>query len=165
MPPTKGGKRPPKGGKGSGKGKSIGERSGKIPLKSGSVHSGGKASAARKNKKQAKALKGRKNWAYFVHKVLKGSQKKTKLTISSRAMVIMSSFVEDMYDRVQNEAVNVLKINKMKTLTAREVQTSARLNLPGELAKHAMSEGTKAVAKYNNAKMASKQAKGTAGAF
>ena len=40
------------------------------------------------------------------------------------------------------------KINKTKTLSSREIQTAVRLMLPGELAKHAMSEGTKAVAKY-----------------
>ena len=43
------------------------------------------------------------------------------------------------------------KINKTKTLSSREVQTAVRLMLPGELAKHAMSEGTKAVAKYTSA--------------
>lgn len=31
-----------------------------------------------------------------------------------------------------------------------EVQTAVRLHLPGELAKHAVSEGTKAVTKYNS---------------
>ena len=39
--------------------------------------------------------------------------------------------------------------NKRLTVTAREVQTAARLILPGELAKHAISEGVKAVKKYN----------------
>lgn len=43
------------------------------------------------------------------------------------------------------------KINKTKTLTSREIQTAVRLMLPGELAKHAMSEGTKAVAKFTSA--------------
>ena len=43
------------------------------------------------------------------------------------------------------------KINKTKTLSSREVQTAVRLTLPGELAKHAMSEGTKAVAKFTSA--------------
>ena len=38
-----------------------------------------------------------------------------------------------------------------KTLSSREIQTAVRLMLPGELAKHAMSEGTKAVAKYTSA--------------
>jgi len=36
-----------------------------------------------------------------------------------------------------------------KTVTSREVQTAVRLVLAGELAKHAVSEGTKAVTKYN----------------
>ena len=43
------------------------------------------------------------------------------------------------------------KINKVKTLSSREIQTAVRLILPGELAKHAMSEGTKAVAKFTSA--------------
>lgn len=36
------------------------------------------------------------------------------------------------------------------TLTSREVQTAVRLILPGELAKHAVSEGTKAVTKFTS---------------
>ncbi|GBP90004.1 Histone H3 type 1 [Eumeta japonica] len=39
---------------------------------------------------------------------------------------------------------------KRSTITSREVQTSVRLLLPGELAKHAVSEGTKAVTKYTS---------------
>ena len=64
-------------------------------------------------------------------------------------MDVLTSFVEDMFQKLQTEAVNIAKINNVKTLSAREIQTSARLLLPPELAKHAMSEGTKAVAKYN----------------
>ena len=40
--------------------------------------------------------------------------------------------------------------NKKSTLTSREIQTAVRLLLPGELAKHAVSEGTKAVTKYTS---------------
>ncbi|EPY29509.1 histone H2B [Strigomonas culicis] len=54
-----------------------------------------------------------------------------------------------MFDKISFEAVHVAKINRVRTLTAREIQTSARLLLTPELAKHAMSECTKAVAKYN----------------
>lgn len=36
-----------------------------------------------------------------------------------------------------------------KTISSRETQTAVRLILPGELAKHAVSEGTKAVTKYS----------------
>ena len=42
------------------------------------------------------------------------------------------------------EAVRLARYNKKSTLTSREIQTAVRLLLPGELAKHAVSEGTKA---------------------
>jgi len=45
----------------------------------------------------------------------------------------------------------LVRTNKGKTLSAREVQTAVRLTLPGELAKHAQAEGTKAVAKFTSA--------------
>jgi histone H2B len=41
--------------------------------------------------------------------------------------------------------------NKKPTITSREIQTAVRLILPGELAKHAVSEGTKAVTKFTSA--------------
>lgn len=71
--------------------------------------------------------------------------------VSKKAMSIMNSFVNDTFDRLANEAVRLARINKKSTLTSREVQTSVRLLLPGELAKHAVSEGTKAVTKYTSA--------------
>ena len=43
------------------------------------------------------------------------------------------------------------KLTKKHTLTSREIQTAIRLVFPGELAKHAVSEGTKAVTKFSNA--------------
>ena len=42
--------------------------------------------------------------------------------------------------------------NRRSTITSREIQTAVRLLLPGELAKHAVSEGTKAVTKYTSSK-------------
>ena len=39
---------------------------------------------------------------------------------------------------------------RITTQTSREIQTAVRLLLPGELAKHAVSEGTKAVTKYTS---------------
>jgi histone H2B len=43
-----------------------------------------------------------------------------------------------------------VRYNKRGTLSSREIQTAVRLILPGELAKHAVSEGTKAVTKYTS---------------
>ncbi|XP_063281851.1 uncharacterized protein LOC134566084 [Pelobates fuscus] len=74
--------------------------------------------------------------------------------ISSKAMGIMNSFVNDIFERIAGEASRLAHYNKRSTITSREIQTAVRLLLPGELAKHAVSEGTKAVTKYTSAKMA-----------
>ena len=72
--------------------------------------------------------------------------------ISSKAMSIMNSFVNDVFERLASEAARLAQYSGRTTLTSREVQTAVRLLLPGELAKHAVSEGTKAVTKYTSSK-------------
>src|SRR5690349_14847911 len=83
----------------------------------------------------------------FIFKVLKQVHPDTG--ISNKAMNIMNSFVGDIFERVASEAGRLARYNKKQTITSREIQTAVRLLLPGELAKHAVSEGTKAVTKYN----------------
>ena len=73
------------------------------------------------------------------------------LTFSKKAMAIINSFVNDIFERVVVEAGKLARYNKKATLSSREIQTSVRLVLPGELAKHAVSEGTKAVTKFTSA--------------
>lgn len=82
----------------------------------------------------------------YIFKVLK--QVQPKFGISKKSMYIMNSFVEDTFERIASEAGRLCKYNKKETLSAREIQTAVRLVLPGELAKHAVSEGTKAVTKF-----------------
>lgn len=84
----------------------------------------------------------------FIYKVLKQVHPQTG--ISTKAMAIMNSFVGDVFDRLGNEAARLARLNKKSTITSREIQTAVRLLLPGELAKHAVSEGTKAVTKYTS---------------
>jgi histone H2B len=84
----------------------------------------------------------------YIYKVLK--QVHNEIGISSKAIDSMNSFVIDLFDRVIIEANRLSFYNKGKTLTAREIMTAVRLIIPGELAKHAISEGTKAVAKYRS---------------
>lgn len=80
-------------------------------------------------------------------------------------MAILNSFVNDIFERIATEAssmchfcscllcalINMLRYaelaaySKKSTISSREIQTSVRLILPGELAKHAISEGTKSV--------------------
>ena len=53
---------------------------------------------------------------------------------------------------ISTVASRLAHYNKRSTITSREIQTAVRLLLPGELAKHAVSEGTKAVTKYTSSK-------------
>ena len=50
------------------------------------------------------------------------------------------------------EASRLAHFIKRSTITSRDIQTTIRLLRPGELAKHAVSEGTKAVTKYTSSK-------------
>ncbi|ATZ47393.1 putative histone h2b protein [Botrytis fragariae] len=93
--------------------------------------------------------KGRKEtYSSYIYKVLKQVHPDTG--ISNRAMSILNSFVNDIFERVATEASKLAAYNKKSTISSREIQTSVRLILPGELAKHAVSEGTKAVTKYSS---------------
>ncbi|XP_075891465.1 histone H2B 1/2-like [Nelusetta ayraudi] len=92
----------------------------------------------------------RQSYALYVYKVLKQVHPDTG--ISSKAMNIMNCFVNDIFERIAGEASRLALYNKRSTITSREIQTAVRLLLPGELAKHAVSEGTKAVTKYTSSK-------------
>ena len=110
-------------------------------------------SAAKVSKTSVKKQRAKRNhnsFAYFINKVLKQVHPDTG--ISKRGMSIMNSFVNDLLDRVACEASRLTKYGKNRTMSSREIQTAVWLLLPGELAKHAISEGTKAVTKYTSNK-------------
>ena len=111
----------------------------------------GKASKAiSKGDKKKRNKKRKESYAIYIYKVLKQVHPDTG--VSSKAMSIMNSFVNDLFERIAAEASKLAHYNKRSTITSREIQTAVRLLLPGELAKHAVSEGTKAVTKYTSSK-------------
>ena len=85
----------------------------------------------------------------YINKILKQVHPKTG--ISKKGMTIVNNFVCDTFERVATEAGKLCKMNKRSTLSSRDVQSAIRLVLPGELSKHAVSEGTKAMTKFNQA--------------
>ena len=82
----------------------------------------------------------------YIYKVLK--QVHPEIGVSKKAMSILNSFVNDTFERIMVESSRLCKYGKRNTLSAREVQSACKLVLPGELSKHALSEGTKALTKY-----------------
>jgi histone H2A len=112
-------------------------------------------------KKGASASRTR-SYSVYIYKVLKQVHNDTG--IRNRATAVMNGLVHALIEEI-GAKVNVFR--GKATITSRDVQTAVRLALPGELAKHAVSEGTKAVTKYNASaapKGAPKPAKGTGNA-
>jgi histone H2B len=107
------------------------------------------AKAAEGVKKKKKSAKSVETYKIYIYKVLKQVHPDTG--VSSKAMSILNSFVNDIFDKIATEAARLARYNKKPTITSREIQTAVRLALPGELAKHAVSEGTKAVTKFTSA--------------
>ncbi|KNE60959.1 histone H2B [Allomyces macrogynus ATCC 38327] len=125
---------------------------GKAPTKAAAAapapgESGAGAAAGKKKGGKRKA-KRKETYNSYIYKVLKQVHPDTG--ISNRAMSIMNSFVQDIFERLADEASKLAQYNKKSTIGSREIQTAVRLLLPGELAKHAVSEGTKAVTKYTS---------------
>ena len=124
-----------------GKGKAKSETS---SMTSAATATGSAASKVTRRKAKKPAKKTTYN--RYIYKVLK--QVHSDLGISSKGMSVMNSFVEDLFGRLCGEAAKLNKYSKRRVLMARDFQSASRLLLPGELAKHAVSEGTKAVQKY-----------------
>lgn len=122
---------------------------GKVTSRKGEKKAAIKRSKSERDGKKRRRHR-RESYSIYIYKVLKQVHPDTG--ISSKAMSIMNSFVQDIFERVATEASRLTHYNKKQTISSREIQTAVRLHLPGELSKHAVSEGTKAVTKYTSSK-------------
>ena len=118
----------------------------KTPSKKAPSKKVAKAASGDKKKRSKKRVE---SYSTYIYKVLKQVHPDTG--ISKKGMSIMNSFINDIFERIAGEAGKLATYNKKATLSSREIQTAVRLMLPGELAKHAVSEGTKAVTKFSSA--------------
>ena len=66
-------------------------------------------------------------YSSYIYRVLK--QVHPDVGISKRAMAIMNSFVNDIFERLSDEAINLARYNNKATLTGAEIQTAVRLLL------------------------------------
>ncbi|KAG0229382.1 Histone H2B type 1-A [Mortierella sp. GBA43] len=86
----------------------------------------------------------------YIYKVLK--QAHPDVEISKKAMSILNSLVNDIFERIAREATKIASYKKCSTISSRDIQMAIRLVLPGELAVHAVSEGTKAITSNTSSK-------------
>merc|ERR1719263_2072336 len=109
-------------------------------------NAGGESSSSKKTKKTKKNKPPGDQFGSYIYKVLK--QVHPKMKISKQAMGIMDSCVNDSFEKIALEASRLLRNGKAETMKSRDIQSAVRLVFPGELARHAVSEGCKAVMKY-----------------
>ncbi|GCB66830.1 hypothetical protein scyTo_0015046 [Scyliorhinus torazame] len=88
--------------------------------------------------------------SYSIYKALKQVYPVTG--ISSSAMSVINLFVNDIFERITCESSRLIRYSQRQTISSQEIQTTIHLMLPGELTKHAVSEGSKAVTKYTSCK-------------
>ncbi|KAG2439379.1 hypothetical protein HXX76_004736 [Chlamydomonas incerta] len=105
-----------------------------------------KGDGEKKDKKKKKSAV--ETYKLYIYKMLK--QVHPDCGISSKAMSIMNSFINNIFEKVATKASKLNRYNKKPTMTSSKIQTAVRLVLPGKLAKHAVSEGTKAVTKFTS---------------
>ena len=101
----------------------------------------GKKTAVPKEKSHKR--RRHETFSVYIYKVLKQVHNDTG--ISKTSMKIMNSFINDLFERIAIEASSLVRYNKKHTLTAREVQSAVKLLIPGELGRHAIIEGAKAI--------------------
>ncbi|KAH8603684.1 putative Core histone H2A H2B H3 H4 [Trypanosoma vivax] len=118
-------------------------QSGRQP-KEGAKHGHTKKSVTKASKGTKRARRNpKRTWNVYVSRSLRSIN--SQMSMTSRTMKIVNSFVSDLFERIATEAATIVRVNRKRTLGARELQTAVRLVLPADLAKHAMAEGTKAV--------------------
>ncbi|KDP43947.1 hypothetical protein JCGZ_05414 [Jatropha curcas] len=101
----------------------------------------------RKKKRKGRGVgREREGYKRYVFKVLK--QVHPELKISSMAMSIINNLMKDMFERIVYEAAKLSDYIHRTTLSSREIQDAVKLVLPGELGRHAIAEGSKAVTNY-----------------
>jgi histone H2B len=107
---------------------------------------GGKAVSKRKPVRSVPYTKKPRTWNTYLYRCLKSIHPDTGIT--KKSMAILNDLVDDLFERIMNEASELARKDQRHTLTTREIQSAVRLVLPGELARHAVSEGHAAFVKY-----------------
>ena len=91
------------------------------------------------------------SYARAIHATLQAIASPVAMTLSKKAAAILNDMLVDVRDRLAGETGSLMRVRKAVTLTAADVQAATRLCFPGELAKHAVIEGSKAVSAFDSA--------------
>ena len=88
------------------------------------------------------------SYSVYIYRVLKNIH--GEVGISKKAMSVMNSFVGDLFERVALEASKLNRSQRKHTISSGDIQAAVKLILPGDLAEHAIAEGTRALGKFSS---------------
>lgn len=91
----------------------------------------------------------------YIRKV--GKQVHPDMLLSSNFLNQTNRIIVRLGEKIAEKAFQLTEKEDRKTIGSREIQSAVRLIIPGELTKHAVSEGTKAVTKYGSADRGNKR--------
>lgn len=148
----------------TGKGKVTGKGGKKSPKASSAK---GREEEKKKKQKTPRASKKerrrkpRRTWQVYIYNVLKSLEKGRDqgIGISRAGMRVMDRIVDGLFDDIRLQSVRIINNVNRDTIGARDVEFAVRQVVQGELAKHAISEGTKSLQKYTSARPATKETK------
>ncbi|XP_051848369.1 histone H2B subacrosomal variant-like [Antechinus flavipes] len=103
----------------------------------------------KKKKPSQKNLLNR-NYSLYTHRVLR--EVVPNQGLSSKTADIMNRMINNILERIAEEACNLLCYKRHLTLSHQDLQMAVYRLLPNELAKHAVAFGTRAVTSYNDSK-------------
>ena len=110
--------------------------------------SGGAEAAARR---KAQKLHPENNLTQYIYRVLK--QVHPEVGISKDTMETLNSIVLGLYTKLGKQSSELSKHTGSSTLSAQDVQSAAKLCLPGELQKHGVSELARALGKFEQSRV------------
>ena len=87
------------------------------------------------------------NFETYLYKILK--QVHPTIGISSSTLKSMNSLIFGLAKQISLRGLDFALLDGRRTITSREIQSAVYSIFPGELAKHAVKEGSKAVMNYN----------------
>ena len=105
---------------------------------------------ARRSGDKKKRKRRRESYGIYIYKVLKEAH--PNMSVSKKAVSIMNSFVNDIFERLADEASRLANLKRSRKITPIEIQYAVRLQLPGDLRKIAISQGVQAILRYNRSR-------------
>ena len=88
------------------------------------------------------------SYSVYIYRVLKNIH--GEVGISKKAMNVMNSFVTDLFEKIALEASKLNRYQRKQTISSGDIQAAVKLILPGDLAEHAIAEGTRAIGKFGS---------------